>query len=136
MSIAFRSSGFGAWPTPKVGDCANTTAGLPTTAAAHISAAITLRAVAIGDLPVGRHLPHLDAVVVILRVDAADLYEICERRLRVAGVVSAARRDQRLTALPRPWPLEARVRARPPKRLPLPRHPPRTSLAGDLGARR
>src|SRR3989442_9013039 len=122
MSIAFSSSGFGAWPTPKVGDCATTTAGLPTTAAAHISAAITLRAVAIGDPPVGRHLPHLDAVVVILRVDAADLYEIRERRFRVAGVVSAARPDHRLPARP-PQLASPRI-PRTPDFLGAPRPPP------------
>src|SRR5262249_10475578 len=81
--------------------------GLPISAASSNA----LRAIPIGDLAVRGDLPHLDGVVVIIGVDAARGDELRERMLHVSGFVRAARRDERLAAVPSPRPAEARVRA-------------------------
>src|SRR4029077_15625390 len=136
--------GFGVWPMPNVGDCARiaglkpcaTTAAvktirspesplalhrlaLQTLAAQTMRITTRLCAVAIGDPSVRRNLPRLDAVVVILGVGPANLYQRAERRLCVTGVVGASRRDQRAAAVPLPRPAETRVRARQHRRLQL-----------------
>src|SRR6516165_3037006 len=110
MSICFNCSGLGAWPTPKPGDCAWIARAAMTATRTPAAMVKPLRPVAIGDLSVRGNLPRLDAVVVVLRVHAADLDQLGERRLRVAGVVRAARGEERLLAIPFPGESEARVR--------------------------
>src|SRR5262249_28062647 len=105
---------------PEVGDCART-AGRKTCATSTPARTVAntrtterdvgLRAVAIRDLSVGGHFPGLDAVVVILRVHAADLDQLGQPRLRVARVVRAARCDYRLLAVPCPRATKACARA-------------------------
>src|SRR5262245_20282009 len=118
MSMARSSSAVGVLPKPEVGDCAST-AGLKacTTSTAPRTVANTkttervgaLRTVAIRDLSVGRDLPGLDAVVVILGVHAADLDQLGQPGLRVACVVRAARCDDGLLAAPCPRAAKSRV---------------------------
>src|SRR5262245_33028375 len=114
MSIARISAGEAARPTPNVGDC--DAIATPTDRATRTRAVVPrvsgrsrLRAIAIGDLSVGRDLPRLDPVVVIVRVHAANLDQFGDGRLRITGVVGASRGDHRLAAVPVPRPAEARV---------------------------
>src|SRR5262245_55685053 len=134
MSICFNWSGVGARPTPKPGDCA--WSACAAISATKTAAAIVkrLRAVAIADLSVRRDLPRLDAVVVILRVHPADLDQFGKRRLRVAGVVRAARGDERLLAVPLPREPEARVRNPQHRFLQLGLLPGRAAVGRDLDA--
>ena len=62
--------------------------------------------------PVSRHLPALDGVVEVDRVQATDLDQLGQRRLDIAGLVGAPRLEDGLA--PVPWPVEpeARVGAR------------------------
>src|SRR4051812_33250466 len=97
MSFALSCSHVGGWPTPSAGagdclddgvdDCAGACAygRVPLTIALHRNSAVAVR-----DRAVTRDLPDLNAVVVIIRIDAADFDQIRERRLCVAGVVGAA----------------------------------------------
>src|SRR4051812_45558579 len=135
MSMAFSSSGLGARPTANGGDCAKACGATPAPQHTTMTAARTLRMVAIRDLSVGRDLPHLNAVIVVLRVDAADVNQFAQWRLRVTGVVGAARGQKRLTPVPRPREAEPRVRARQDWRLQIRLAPRRAAISGDLDLR-
>src|SRR5205809_7347965 len=52
--------------------------------------------------PVGRHLPALDGIQEVVRVEAADLDEIGERRLNVTRLVRAPRLKHGLAPVPPP----------------------------------
>ena len=94
-----------------------------------------LRAVAIGDLSVRRDLPRLDRRCCdIASSSPRTLIELRQRRLLVAGVVGAARRDQRFAAVPLPREAEPRVRDRQHRRLQVGLAPGRTAVGGDLDA--
>src|SRR5262245_4749805 len=121
MSMARSSSVVGVRPKPEVGDCARTAArkpcatSIPARTVANTKTTerdVALRTVAIRDLSVGGHFPGLDAVVVILRVHAADLDQLGQPRLGVSRVVRAARGDDGLLAIPSPRAAKSRMRAR------------------------
>src|SRR5687768_13735095 len=61
-------------------------------------------------LPIGAHQPGLDSVVVINRVDAANLSQCVLGRLQVAGGIVSTRLDEQLLALPVEIDVEARER--------------------------
>src|SRR5712691_10022681 len=61
------------------------------------------------DAPVGRHFPALDAVVVVDRVQAADLDQLGERRLHITGLIGAPRLENGLAPIPAPVEPEADV---------------------------
>src|SRR6266568_3689033 len=88
MSMAFSSSAVGGRPTPNPGDCAAARVALQRMVMASAS---RLRAIAIGHLAVARDPPHLNAVVVVLRVGAAHVNQLGKRRLGVPGFVGAPR---------------------------------------------
>src|SRR4029453_4025279 len=60
------------------------------------------------DAPVGQHLPALDGIVVIDRVQAPDLDQFSQRRLDVAGLVGAPRLENGLAPVPSPVKGQAR----------------------------
>src|SRR6266568_1033831 len=64
------------------------------------------------DAPVGRHLPALDGVIEVVRVQSPDPDQLRERRLDVAGLVGAPRLEDGLAPVPSPVEPEARVRER------------------------
>src|SRR5882724_918540 len=61
------------------------------------------------DVPVSRHLPALNSVVVVDRVHAANLDQLGERRLHITGLVGAPRLENGLAPIPPPVETEARV---------------------------
>src|SRR5919204_6680363 len=64
------------------------------------------------DAPVSRHLPALDGVVVVDRVQAADPDQLGQRRLHIAGLIGAPRLEDGLAPIPSPVEAEASVRER------------------------
>src|SRR5687768_9469256 len=107
-SHAWTSSAVGGRPTPYVGNWA--AAGQTPAATRSITMPMACRSldVDIVHAPVGRHLPALDGVVVINRVQAAHLDQGGQRRLDVAGLVGAPRLEDGLA--PVPWPVEPEAR--------------------------
>src|SRR5437667_5646027 len=79
------------------------------TMSAPILAARPRLRVDIVDAPVGRHLPALDGVVEVDRVQAADSDKLGQRRLEIAGLVDASRLEDGLTPAPSPVEPEASV---------------------------
>src|SRR5437870_4625227 len=75
------------------------------------------------DAPVGRHLPALDGVVEVDRVQAADPDQLDQRRLEIAGLVGTSRLQDRLAPVPSPVEPEAGVSEAEDGRLE-PRAPP------------
>src|SRR2546430_13769560 len=86
------------------------------TMSAPILAARPRLRVDIVDAPVGRHLPALDGVVEVVRIQSPDPDQLRERRLDIAGVVDAPRLDDGLAPVPRPLHAEARAGARGARR--------------------
>src|SRR5438105_13735634 len=82
------------------------------TMSAPILAARPRLRVDIVDAPVGRHLPALDGVVEVDRVQAADPDQLGQRRLDIAGLVGAPRLEDGLAPVPAPVEPETRVRDR------------------------
>src|SRR5687768_15340095 len=98
--------GVAACPMPSLLPCANAGA----LAASSTAIASVLADLDILNLAVRLEMPGLDAVIVIDRVDAADLAQRVLGRLHIAGLVDRARlQQQRLAA---PLMLEVKPRAR------------------------
>src|SRR6185369_6202539 len=108
-SQSLTSSAVGARPTPYVGIWAAT--GEAPAAARSIPSAVTSRSlyVDIVDAAIGRHLPALDGIVVVDRVQAADLGQFGERRLEIAGFIDAPRLENDRAPIPAPVESEASV---------------------------
>src|SRR6478672_411528 len=74
------------------------------------AAATSLSDFDILDLTIGLHMPGLDAIVVVDRIDAADLAQLRLARLHIAGLVLDARLQQQRLTVPVELVIEARQR--------------------------
>src|SRR5882724_9892987 len=132
MSQPAISAGVAARPSPSLRSPANA---VPVTATNTNRMRTALRHFDILDLAIGLHQPGLDAVVVVDRIDAADLAQRVLRGLHVAGLVDRARLQQHL--LTRPFGLGVETHAGlverqavDPRRAPVP-----AAVARDVDAR-
>ena len=86
------------------------------------------------DAPVSRHLPALDGVVKVDRVQTTDLDQRGQRRLDIAGLVGAPRLEDGLAPVPGPVEPETRVGARQDRFLEAGVPPGRPAVRRDLNA--
>src|SRR5690348_1102706 len=97
---------------PKPGPCCAAACMPPNSAAA--APTVSKRALRkdIADLPAGRDVPSLNAVVVVVLAFAVLAHEARTRRLHRAGIVDRAAHEHRGASAPTPWQPKARERLR------------------------
>src|SRR5688500_2352152 len=137
MSQPAICSGVAGWPMPSFLPCANAGA-LAMSMSAIASALADLD---ILNLTVRLEMPGLDAVIVINRVDAADLAQRVLGRLHIAGLVDGARLQEQRLAVPLMLEVKARTglvqhRAVQPRGLPVAAAVERDIDPRDLAAAR